>query len=178
MKYLIVIILLTCTTIAYTPCYCNQEIAVNNKVENDTVKKNSIYIEGLGCGFFGSINYERYFRNNISKNYFSSRIGYSYFPIFSRFHLIPVLINYNISIINSISFEFGLCSRFSFPEYGMKGPSFRNTDILANAGFRFVIRRNLQLKFNYTPTIIPNLIYGGIHGNNLLFFGFSIGSCF
>lgn len=155
-------------------------ILKNNSINKDTTSfnlpKNSIYLELLGFGIYYSINYERVLFEN-KNNIITGRIGF--FEISSSSSgtiiIIPALINYQTNINRTISFEIGFGYRFI------------NSSIVANAGFRFLIKNKFLFKVNFTPQFygfegksntlyIGKYIYGfGINPYAGISFGYSFG---
>jgi len=145
---------------------------------NDSINKNSIYIEALGCGIFGSVNYERILFNKL-RNYISCRIGYVFIPMNGYSHIVPFLVNYQTPINKAISFEIGLGTRYIYSKHGWDNSTYDNSiDIIGNAGFRFLILKHLLFKIDLTPQFSTSEYIIGYHGNPRMYCGFSLGASF
>ncbi len=135
--------------------------------------KNSIYLELLGFGFFYSVNYERTLFEN-KNNFITGRIGFSSFPMNYPYTvvIIPVVINYQTIVNRTISFEIGCGYRFI------------DRSIMANAGFRFLIKNKFLIKVNFTPQLYGfkggkwDIVYMGKGFGIIPFGGISFGYSF
>ena len=76
----------------------NFSLISQDSLKNKTLPKNCIYIEFLGNGFLGSLNYERELFYNIKGNYsFTIRLGAFFIPSKPVFSF-PALLNNQIRI--------------------------------------------------------------------------------
>ena len=60
-------------------------------------------------------------------------------------------------------------------EHASYGNSF---DLIGNTGFRFLIKKHLLLKIDLTPQFTSKVLIIGLHGNPIIYFGFSVGYSF
>jgi hypothetical protein len=180
MRYLFIILCFYCFRL-YANNQDSSDIVKRNYVcqqDKDSINKNSIYIEVLGCGIFGSLNYERILFNKLG-NAISSRIGYGFLPINGYSHIIPLLVNYQTSINKAIVCEIGLGARYIYSKQGWGNPTYNNSlDIIGNTGFRFLILKHILLKIDFTPQFTTSEFIIGYHGNPGIYFGFSLGTSF
>jgi hypothetical protein len=178
--YFIIICLFSLRLFAYNQTSVDL-IKSNNQcqhLDKDSISKNSIYLEALGCGIFGSINYERILYSK-KTNSLNCRIGYVMIPMSGKHHIIPFLVNHLTSFHKSFSFEIGLGTRYIYSQNGWENSTYKNSfDIIGNAGFRFLIRKHFLLKLDWTPQFSNNVFIIGIHGNPMAYLGFSLGYSF
>ncbi len=152
-------------------------IFIGDSVNKDSLyikfPNNSIYLEFLGEGIFGSINYERILYQK-SKFSINGRVGC--LPEW----IVPVLINGQIQITNKISFEIGIGTRYIYSKkWVMDKPYYTNSlDLIGNTGFRFFLKNKILIKIDYTPQFSSSTYIIGFHGKPVIWFGFSIGYSF
>jgi hypothetical protein len=138
--------------------------------------KNTVYIEALGNGMLGSLNYERQLLRN---PYLTGRLGIGFY-LESNFYLsIPVSLHYLIELRNNNFIESGI--GFTWAQYGaddcLNCDGSDNTDDYRNLffsiGYRKHFGNNWMWKANFTPLITNN------HGANFEpWFGLAIGKQF
>ncbi len=129
-----------------TPLYISNNDSINKDSTNFKIPKNSVYFELLGCGFLGSINYERVFIEK-KNNVINGRIGFFSLVLSGPVVIIPTLLNYQTKINRYISFEIGVGLQFVY------GGSLKDHEInfIGNFGFRLLIKKNFLFKINFTP---------------------------
>lgn len=129
-----------------TPLYIFNNDSINKDSTNFKIPKNSVYFELLGCGFLGSINFERVLIGG-EKNIINGRIGFFSLVLPGPVSIIPTLLNYQTKINKYISFEIGAGTQFIFDG------SIKDNEInfIGNFGFRLLVKKNFLFKINFTP---------------------------
>ena len=163
---ILIILILTATNFSFA------------KSTNNDFTKNCVYLELLGQGILGSINYEYRFANH-----WSGRVGFTKEGIFIPIGMdidikgAPLMINY-LTGRGSHHMEFGLGVFAAW----VKGDDFWGIDVdteeefmplyTATAGYRYQPRKNgFIYKLSITPFVNGN-------GNGTLWAGLSIGYTF
>ncbi len=142
------------------------------KIQNsDIIPLNSVFIEGLGSGYYYSLNYERaFFSTNLHA--LNVRIGYTCFPYrynWNYYNALPIQITFQNRISNKTIFEAGVGTRYTFNFINKKkyqkyiemhhkaeNLNIGKFDIIGSIGVRYLIMKNFFLKIAFTPTIIYN----------------------
>jgi hypothetical protein len=145
---------------------------------NDTVihnkYKNHVFIEFLGNGFFGSLNYDRniYYLKKYKLG-FNGRIGFfAWEMMYPRtFVSVPLSIMGIYVLSKKWEIEFGIGKTLFFDG----NIDNRKVDVFANCGINRKIFNRTLIKINFTPFFnTPNCYMSG----RKLWFGLSIGYSF
>lgn len=109
--------------------------------------RNLLFGEVGGNGLFLSVNYERYFNDNLSL-----RAGFGSFPFFFKNYSFPILFNYSFTI--PLEIGIGIVP-FSITNYNGTNDSFfgeyvGTTLIITTLGFKR-INKGIVVRFSLTP---------------------------
>lgn len=137
---------------------------------------NTVFVEALGIGFLGSINYER----RLSKKpYLTARAGMGFYTESSLHFTLPIAVQYLFELKQNHFIETGV--GYTWAQFGADDCFFCDgTDNTANysniylsVGYRKHFANNWMWKVNFSPLITNN------HGENFkIWFGASFGKRF
>lgn len=122
-----------------------------------TLNKNSIYLEIAGNGYLGSVNYER---QVMKQPGLGLRLGIGTYRVDPFQLTIPMGVNYLVELHNKRSFidiGFGVTwSRADVMLYTVAKheADYKNTrfvNYIPNLGYRWITKKNLMWRFNFTP---------------------------
>lgn len=139
-------------------------------------KQNTVYLEFLGNGIIGSINYERQLLKKIRLDL---RIGAGFYKIYPSHLTIPLGINYLLKLNKSNSFlDFGLGATYTKTDVTFYAivdhhPGFKQTNywnFIPSIGYRKQTKGNLMYRFSLTPVWNSNGFFP--------YFGCSFGKSF
>lgn len=131
------------------------------QTENNETRKirNAIYVEALGNGLLGSVNYER----QLSRNpYFTARVGVGFYTEGNFYLTIPISLQYLIDLKKNNFIETGV--GYTWAQYGADD-CFRcdgsdNTDNYGNLflsiGYRKHFGNKWMWKVSFSPLITNN----------------------
>lgn len=128
----------------------------NNEIQN---LRNTIFVETLGNGFLGSVNYERH----LSKNHnLTTRVGIGFYTDSNFYLTIPISIQYLFDLRKNNFIETGI--GFTWAQFGADDCFYcdgtDNTDDYSNLflsiGYRKHFGNNWMWKANFSPLIINN----------------------
>lgn len=130
-----------------------------NNTKDRSAARNTVFVEALGNGFLGSLNYERQFGK---KPNFTTRVGIGFYPDIDFYLTVPVSVHYLIDVGQNNFIETGI--GYTWAQYGADDcflcEGGDNTDdynnLFLSIGYRKHFGNNWMWKINFSPLITNN----------------------